>query len=304
MSEQQRMKRKLLEAFDDNDVIVEENFAIFHGGGMGVDYVDVDTILSDYGDRAQLVDDLVAEVHDEDAVDVDEYDAVAFLDKDYGPVGLLPYASEISNRLQLPAVTIRLSDRIRLDAMKVKGVNVLKGDGVNGDKVLIFDDVVTSGSTQREAIDIVENWGADVEGLVSVYARKPEVLDDLKEEKGLRYATTMLSYMDCLDYGLVLSDDPDDYRVDIVDRLQELYDLSDEEATELEENLDTEVETVLRDAVESLIDERDLADDSEEKEQLLNAAYSAFDDDVKQTLKSYLPRGTAYTENSRGQADD
>lgn len=300
MTDHQQMASRLREIFAANRVITEENFTLFHSGGKGADYVDVDTILSDIHGREEFVEAIVEKL--EEDVDLEKHGAVAFLDKAFGPVGLLPYTSEIANRIGKQAVILRLDDRIRHGEVKVKGIR--HDRSLDGESVLLLDDVVTTGNTQRNAIKLIEQeTGARVKSLLTVYARDEEDISDITDETDVEYADSLLTFLDSLDMGLVLSDDPDDYVVEgFADRIQQLYGLSDEEVEEFVGELEEDADNALRGAVERILAREGLADERE-MEEAVNRVVSQFDEEFREKLKLYLHTGRRYI-NQPNAADD
>jgi len=282
------MNRGLADVFASNHVIIEENFTLFRSGGKGSDYVDIDTILGSATDADIFVEEIVEKI--ESDIGVEKYDRIAFLDKSDGPVGLLPYAREISHKLGERPLVLRLDKRVRHEIEKVKGIPAEAS--LDHESVLLVDDVVTTGNTQREAIELVEDRGGSVTGLLAVYARDEEELAAIRDEKELEYADSLLTYIECLEYGIILSDDPDDYRYEgFEDRLKDLYNLDDKDIAAIIEQLDEDANAVLREAIMELIEEEGLAESEDEKEELLNDILERMDEDFKDSLKVYLHRG-------------
>ena len=296
------MNSGLSDIFASNDVITEENFTIFRSGGKGSDYVDIDTILGSVTDADALVEEIVEKI--ESDVSIEKYDRVAFLDKSDGPVGLLPYAREISRKLGKKPLVLRLDKRMRHEVEKVKGIPA--DASLDRESILLVDDVVTTGNTQRDAIELVENRDGNVNGLLAVYVRDEKKLADIQEEKGLEYADSLLTYVESLERGLILSDDPADYRYEgFEDRLKDLYDLDDEEVAMLLEELNEDTDEVLREAIMELIEEEGLAESESEKEAMLNEFLERMDENFKDSLKVYLYRGQkSLGKNLKPVADD
>lgn len=202
------MNEELLRAIATTPVMSHKNFALYHAGETGNDFFDTDFFLSDADVRSSLVDELVALIEEE--FDVSSYDKIAFLDKDYGPVGTIIYASEIADEFGMDMVVIRVKDHLelRFDDLKVKG------NLDDGDSVLIVDDVINTGGTQRRAMEIVEDLGGIPKGVLCVFARDTEVLEEMTDEWDVGDVATAESLFthDSLEHlGLSLAEEPEDY---------------------------------------------------------------------------------------------
>lgn len=302
MSNQENMRNRNEDIFAANRVITEENFTLFRSGGKGADYVDIDTILSDVSGRKNFLDNITDVIKND--IQLNQHDIIAFLDKADGPVGLLPYATAIADEINIPVIIVRLNPRIRHKSVKIKGIR--PEIGLEGKSVLLLDDVVTTGSTQKNAIDLIEQRDANVQSLLSVYSRDSHTLSDIKKKKNLSYSETMLTFEDCLELGLVLSDDPDDYNFDgFVDRIKKLYDLTDQEAAVFERELEEDSKQVLRETIETVIEDNNLLGEEEDIEEAVESVLTDIDEEFKQEFMQYLHRARKGAEQSKKKpADD
>lgn len=282
------MNEELLRAIATTPVMSHKNFALYHAGETGNDFFDTDYFLSDEEVRSSLVNELVELVEDE--YDVSSYDKIAFLDKDYGPVGTIIYASEIADEFSMDMVVIRVKDHLelRFDDLKVKG------DLDEDDSVLIVDDVINTGGTQRRAMEIVEELGGIPEGVLCVFARNPQVLENMQEwDIGeVRNATSLFTHDSLVHLGLSLAEEPEDYfEVDFAERFvdilvedveQELANLEEGELKN-EERVRQKLETVhekaealqrdMEETVDELLDEGKISEDDEGFRKLVENLY-------------------------------
>lgn len=225
---------KLLEGLSRNSVVTAKNFAVFHSAGKGAGFFDIDNVMGDAEYREALLDELVSDIEGMDA----EFNKLVFLDKDYGPTGLLPAATELSSRLDTDFAILKLWDSLRFDHLKVKGEQIRYGDSV-----LLLDDVITTGNTQERAIDIIDNQGGRVAAIYSVLTRQPENVERF-EADGVE-CESLLSLDDVIHMGLTFPKSPDIYEEkDLVSEYRSRVD-GEYSASELESEVDSRVSGLL-----------------------------------------------------------
>jgi orotate phosphoribosyltransferase len=90
-------------------------------------------------------------------------------------LGGVPLATAVSMEIELPLLIIR-------KAVKDYGTKSrFVGDLKSGDKIVILEDVTTSGGSVRNAIEIVRETGANVKYVISVVDREEGAKENLKE---------------------------------------------------------------------------------------------------------------------------
>lgn len=232
---------KLLEEIRGNHGLNPANFTLLHAGDKEDDYLDIDFLFGDSGAQLELMEEVESKLNE-----YDDYDRLAFINKDYGPIGMLPYASEITNRVNKEGAIVQLDRRIRLDHLRVKGVTYDSRD-LKNDRVVIVDDVITTGDTQENAIDILEDWGAEVVGTVCVYARDLDTLEYLENSR-VEFSDYVFSREDLLELGYILSDDIADYAdKDVLQKHREVFGKSDEELNKMYNDAKSRVDEMVQD---------------------------------------------------------
>ncbi|NNM53206.1 MAG: orotidine-5'-phosphate decarboxylase [Spirochaetales bacterium] len=90
------------------------------------------------------------------------------------PVAALPLASAASLELNKPLIYPRIPP-------KAHGTgNAIEGDWKPGDKVLLLDDLITTGKSKEEAIDVLRSEGLIVEDLVVLLERGAQGRQDME----------------------------------------------------------------------------------------------------------------------------
>jgi uridine monophosphate synthetase len=115
------------------------------------------------------------------------------------PIAALPLATALSLELGLPMIYPRMN-------AKAHGTgNVIEGDWKPGDRVLLLDDLITTGASKLEAIEILRKEGLIVEDLIVLIERGVQGRRDM-EAAGVRlrsYAQVEEFFEVCESMGLV-----------------------------------------------------------------------------------------------------
>ena len=156
-------------------------------GAMSPYYIDLTWLLSSPRDFKCIVDAVADEI--EDVVSSRRVDKLASIELK-GAL-LLP---SIANRLKLPSLVVR---------KQKKGYGVIGriagGEVKQGDCILFFDDVVSSGESKLEGISPLEKLGAKVELVVVVVDREQGGKENLeKHGYELRALTTISELAEAL----------------------------------------------------------------------------------------------------------
>ncbi len=259
-------EKALLQALRDYPVLVHRNFCLYHAGERGDDYFDIDRMTCSRSTQMQLVKRLITEIRSLENKGL-QYDRVAFIAKDAGPVGLIVLSSSLSQRLHRDVVVIRPWQKIRFDHIGIKGCVHRKGEAVlrEGDRILLLDDVITTGNTQRRAIEIAERFNARITGIVCVFARQEEAVGRLKEETSVEHISSIWTHHELSALGFIPTPPQQLTDAHLAYRLaREAY--PESEATEVGEALDKEVEEI----VTRLLEERSIQAELPVREGLKN----------------------------------
>ena len=156
-------------------------------GVMSPYYIDLTWLLSSPRDFKRIVDAVVDEI--QEVLSSRRVDKLASIELK-GAL-LLP---SIANRLKLPCLVVR---------KQKKGYGVIGriagGEVEEGDCILFFDDVVSSGESKLEGISPLEKLGAKVELVVVVVDREQGGKDNLeKRDYELRALTTVSELAEAL----------------------------------------------------------------------------------------------------------
>ncbi len=90
-------------------------------------------------------------------------------------LGAVPLAVALSLQCDLPYLIIRKKDRVHGTG------KLIEGDMNSGDKILLVEDVTTSGSSVVKAADIIRNEGGEVFRVIVVVDREEGAFERLKE---------------------------------------------------------------------------------------------------------------------------
>lgn len=262
MIEDKELRRELLRGFVSQSVLTHENITFFHSGEKGTDFFDLDNhsgypafqrdLLKGLNERIESLQD-----------DGLSFDKLAFLDKDSGPAGMLPFAVQLSQELDKQFSIVKTWEKIRIDKLRVKGSPV-----TDGESILLIDDVLTTGSTQEKAIDYLENQGGDVEGLLVVLARYEHRLQNLTSNKDIPYEDFLFTH-DMLKFGgLSLSEDAESYLSEgYIEEFEELYGIDENQLPDTEG---------IDEILEKLMEEHDMSMDDETFRAFKNLYFNAY----------------------------
>jgi len=199
-------KEKLVKALYKYPVIVSKNISVYHAGAAGTDFFDADRLICDPESQKALLEETKAKIKllQEKGM---SFDKIAFLDKESGPVGTILLASTLSQHFQKKIIILRPWRKLKLDHIKVKGwiENVNEDPIKPNDTILLIDDVITTGATQKDAIDIVERHRAKVTGIICIFVRDTKAIENLKIEKKIEYFETIWDYDELVYRGLILA---------------------------------------------------------------------------------------------------
>jgi orotate phosphoribosyltransferase len=134
------------------------------GGGISSKFFDLDQLVTNTKGKKfmlEVYNDLINEVLDEIGV----IDCLAFIEREVGPIGALQLKELLVSKTGIPAVIIR--PRKRLVKAGIKGINLIPGQ-----RVVILNDVATSGRGIAKAKNILEKFGVEVPAAVVFISRE------------------------------------------------------------------------------------------------------------------------------------
>lgn len=268
---------KFFELIVSNSVISFKDTVLYHGGDTGTDFFDIDVITGNSDSQSQLLD-VIQKYIARMSNDGLEYDKIALIHKDMGPIGLITYGSQLSKLLDKELVMVKRWRNLREDDLRVKGAKLEEEDSV-----LLIDDVVTTGATQKSAIDAIENKGATVSGLLTLFTRNWDVLEDISGVKDINYLESVVTH-DELEYvGIALPENPEKYfRSNFIRRYIHMMG----EGEQAEQMLEEDVE----DAITKLLEKHELSTEDTSKDALKNLYFN---------LSAFALRDKLYTDKSK-----
>ena len=115
----------------------------------------------------------------------------------------IPHAAYVAERLQKPLVYVRSKPKDHGRGRQIEGV--LKA----GQKVVVIDDLLSTGGSALKAVKAVEEAGGDVIGVVSIFSYQLKALDDNFKEAGLPYysVTNYTTLIETAKQNQMISDD-------------------------------------------------------------------------------------------------
>lgn len=199
-------REKLLSALYRYPIVLGKNISLYHAGGKGSDFFDVDRLTCNPESQKALSEEIEAKVKKLVQKGM-HFDKMAFIDKESGPVGIILLASTLSQVFRKKVIILRPWSKLKLNHIKVKGwIGDIDTNPIeSNDSILLVDDVITTGAIQKNAIEIAERYKAKVTGLVCVFARDTQVVENIKREKKIKYFETIWNYDELVYRGLIMA---------------------------------------------------------------------------------------------------
>lgn len=115
----------------------------------------------------------------------------------------IPHAAYVAERLQKPLVYVRSKPKDHGRGRQIEGV--LKA----GQKVVVIDDLLSTGGSALKAVKAVKDAGGDVIGVVSIFSYQLQALHDNFKEAGLPYysVTNYTTLIETAKQNQIISDD-------------------------------------------------------------------------------------------------
>lgn len=204
--ERRDAREKLLSALYRYPIVIGKNISLYHAGGKGSDFFDVDRLTCNPESQKALSEEIKTKVRRLKQKGM-HFDKMAFIDKESGPVGMILLASTLSQVFKKKVIILRPWGKLKLNHIKVKGwIGNIDANPIKpNDSILLIDDVITTGTIQKDAIEIVERYEGKVTGLVCVFARDTQVVEDVKREKKIEYFETIWNYDELVYRGLIMA---------------------------------------------------------------------------------------------------
>ena len=95
----------------------------------------------------------------------------------------IPHAAWIAEELNLPMIYVRSKPKDHGRGKQIEGVLA------EGQKVVLIDDLLSTGGSVLKAVDAAKNEGADVLGVCGIFSYQLSKLDDNFKAYNLSYAT-------------------------------------------------------------------------------------------------------------------
>ena len=135
-------------------------------------------------------------------------------------------------------VIVKRWQDLRNDNLRIKGAKMDEED-----EVLLLDDVVSTGETQKSAIRAIQSTGANVSGLLTLYTRKWNTLSDISATKNIDYIEAMVSHEELEYMGLSLPENSEEYfNKDFIERYGYMMDRKDEDLKQIDEKIEEDID--------------------------------------------------------------
>lgn len=250
MTQKGKVNLETVRLFAENNVISHKDATLYHSGEKGTDFFDIDRLVGERSNQRSVLELVIEGVNELEDSGL-QYDKIAVVHKDSGPVGLVIYASELSRRLDKELTIVKRWDKFRFDELKTKGSKIEKDD-----RVLVLDDVITTGSTQRRVIDAITHHNGRVSGLLSIFTRDQEVEKELKEEYEINHTNSLFTHEDFEYLGLTLPNSAESYfDSDFAEKYTELIGEDRSRKRDIDEKLDSIIEEQLESSGKNLEEE-------------------------------------------------
>lgn len=109
--------------------------------------------------------------------------------------GAIAHGAIVAEALNLPFVYVRSSP-------KKHGLeNLVEGDLKPGQRIVVVEDLISTGKSSLKAVDAIRSAGAEVVGMVAIFTYGFDVAKRNFDEKGVPFFT-LADYPQLIDYAL------------------------------------------------------------------------------------------------------
>ena len=240
-------KKKLYECLVKRPAIMNKNEFVYTAGYTGYDFFDLSKLTlspKTSGDIVKMYVDLLEEAKREGL----DFNKLAFIERTIGPMTI---ASQLSSEENLEIVVIRTkvpcSCKLCETKLRVKGS--IEPPLFKADKVVIVTDVVTSGGTVLDAINIIKMMGAKVVAAIAILDRQTKVKDKTGKERIEKQGAKLFAYYtrdELLTLGFAMPSKEDLGQRDFLLELSKAIYLSEEETGLAKSLFDSIAEEILR----------------------------------------------------------
>lgn len=252
LNELEESKKALFRALRKYPIITYKNYSLFHSGKKGDDYFDIDRLISHLEEQISLIENLTLIIKALQNEGLD-FNKLVFIEKSSGPIGMLPIATSLSQNLGVDFVTIRLKHNLRLLHTQVKGWIEKKNQYplYPGDKVLLIDDVITTGHTQLDAIKLIGKFKAEVVGIAVALIREEKAVDEIKDVTGIKFVGATFTHDELATLGYILPSSKELFTEDYIEKISKKIFKEDEDkaieySKKLNHDLDKEIEMIFQ----------------------------------------------------------
>jgi len=173
-------EKLLLECLMKRQAINTKNEVIYTAGYTGYDFFELSKLTLSPETSEKVVDMYLSLLGEVERADI-EYNKLAFINRTIGPMSI---ASQLSLKLgkEIVVVDVTIPCRCNL-CIKLRVRGSMDPPLSEGDKVVIVSDVITSGGTVLNAIDIIEKNKAKVVAVIVILDRQTKIKDKTGKEK-------------------------------------------------------------------------------------------------------------------------
>lgn len=240
-------KKKLYECLVKRPAIMNKNEFVYTAGYTGYDFFDLSKLTlspKTSGDIVKMYVDLLEEAKREGL----DFNKLAFIERTIGPMTI---ASQLSSEENLEIVVIRtkVPCSCKLCETKLRAKGSIEPPLFKADKVVIVTDVVTSGGTVLDAINIIKKAGAKVVAAIAILDRQTKVKDKTGKERIEKQGAKLFAYYtrdELLTLGFAMPSKEDLGQRDFLLELSKAIYLSEEETGLFRSLFDSIAEEVLR----------------------------------------------------------
>ncbi len=136
-------------------------------------FFDIDNATTDL----QCLKGLVSRLEQE--LQLVDFDRIVVLSKAFGPIGALPIASILSWKLDKPLIIVKEESPYNPISMV--------GEPKKSDKLIILEDVATSGVGLSKAISLLKNYSLDVVAVIVIFDREQGANLRIKDFRTIEY---------------------------------------------------------------------------------------------------------------------